>query len=90
MEDAAGTSISEELGYFLRGEEPYRSLWKTPVDGGGKTIQVLDSVYAANYAVMKDGIYFVAKSREASFAIHFFNFSSAKMSQIATIPKTAQ
>ena len=76
--------------YFLRGDEPYRSLWKAPVDGGGKTIQVLDSVYAANYSVMKEGIYFVAKSREASFAIHFLNFSSAKVSQLATIPKTAQ
>jgi len=47
---------------LLRGEEPYRSLWKTPVDGGGNTIQVLDSVYAAHDAVVKDGIYFVANA----------------------------
>ena len=26
---------------FLGGVEPYRSLWKTPVEGGGKAIQVL-------------------------------------------------
>jgi len=74
--------------YFLRGEGSYRSLWKTPVDGGVKTIQVLDSVYAANYAVVKDGIYFIAQSSEGRFAVHFLNFSSGKTSQLATIPKT--
>ena len=38
-------------------------------DAGGKTIQVLDSVYAANYAVVKDGIYFIAQCREGRFAV---------------------
>jgi dipeptidyl aminopeptidase/acylaminoacyl peptidase len=61
-----------------------------PVDAGGKTIQVLDSVYAANYAVVKDGIYFIAQSREGRFAVHFLNFSTGKTSQLATIPKTVQ
>ena len=73
--------------YFLRGEGDSQSLWKTPVDGGGKTIQVLDSVYRANYAVVKDGIYFIAQSREGPFAIHFINLSTGKTSQLATIPK---
>ena len=36
---------------------------------------------------MKDGIYFVAKSREGRFAIHFLNFSSGRTSRFATIPK---
>jgi Tol biopolymer transport system component/predicted Ser/Thr protein kinase len=76
--------------YFLRGEGSFQSLWKTPVDGGGKTMQVLDSVYAANYAVVKDGIYFIAQSREGRFAVHFLNFSTGKTSQLATIPKTVQ
>ncbi len=73
--------------YSLRGAEPYRSLWKTPVDGG-KAIQVLDSVYAANYAVVKDGIYFISQPREGRFAIHFLRFASGKTSQLATIPNT--
>ncbi len=74
--------------YFLRGEGDSQSLWKTPVDGGGKTIQVLDSVYRANYAVVNDGIYFIAQTREGGFAVHFLNFSSGKTSQLATVPKT--
>jgi len=90
--NAGGTSPIESAGgrevYFLRGEGVSQSLWKTPVDGGGKTIQVLDSVYAANYAVVKDGIYFIAQSREGRFAVHFLDFSTGKTSQLATIPKT--
>ncbi len=39
---------------------------------------------------MKDGIYFVAQSRERRFAVHFLSFSSGKTSQLATIPKTVQ
>jgi Tol biopolymer transport system component len=73
--------------YFLSGEATSESLWKTPVDGGGQAIQVLDSVYAANYAVVKDGIYFIAQSQEGHFAVDFLNFSSGKTSQLATIPK---
>jgi Tol biopolymer transport system component len=74
--------------YFLRGEGDSQSLWKTPLDGSGKTIQLLDSVYRGNYAVVKDGIYFIAQSREGRFAIHFLNFSTAKATQVAAIPKT--
>jgi eukaryotic-like serine/threonine-protein kinase len=76
--------------YLLRGEGDSQSLWKTPVDGGGRAIQVLDSVYRANYAVAKDGIYFIAQSSEGRVAVHFLNFSSGKTSQLATIPKTTQ
>ena len=76
--------------YFLRGEGASQSLWKTPVDGGGKAIQVLDSVYAHNYEVVKDGIYFIAQSREGRFAVHFLDFSSGKTRQLSTIAKTAQ
>ena len=76
--------------YFLRGEGDSQSLWKAPIDGGGKAIQVLESVYAANYAVVKDGVYFIAQSPGVGFAIRFLHFSSGKTSQLATIPKTLQ
>jgi len=46
-------------------------------------------VYAGNYAVVNGGIYFIAQTREARFAVHFFNSSSGKTRQLATIPKTA-
>jgi eukaryotic-like serine/threonine-protein kinase len=92
--NAVGTSPLESPDgkevYFLKGEGDSQSLWKTPVDGVGKTIQVLDSVYRANYAVAKDGIYFIAQTREARLAVHFLSFSSGRTSQLATVPKTVQ
>ena len=86
-----GTPLESPDGrevYFLKGEGDSQSLWKTSIDGGGKTIQVLDSVYRANYAVVKDGIYFIAQSSGVDFAVHFLSFSSGRTSQLATVPKT--
>ena len=94
VKNAEGTTPLESPDgrevYFLRGEGDSQSLWKTPVDGGGKAIQVLDSVYRGNYAVVKDGIYFIAQPRGASFPVHFLDFSSGHSSQLATITKTVQ
>jgi hypothetical protein len=74
--------------YFLKPEEPVSSLWRISADG--VETQVLDSVYAVNYAVVKDGIYFIPGPRERQFAIDFLSFSSGKTSQLASITKPVQ
>ena len=43
--------------HFFKPEEPVSSLWRISADG--VETQVLDSVYAVNYVVVKDGIYFI-------------------------------
>jgi hypothetical protein len=50
----------------------------------------LESVYAFNYAVVKDGIYFMPAAREGQFSIHFLSFSTGKTSQLASIAKEVQ
>ncbi len=52
--------------------------------------EVLDSVYAFNYAVVKDGIYFIPAARDGRFAIYFLNFSTGRTSQLASIAKQVQ
>jgi hypothetical protein len=71
--------------YFLTPEEPDSRLCRISADG--VETQVLDSVWAVNYAVVKDGIYFIPAPREGRFAIHFLSFSSGKTSQLASITK---
>lgn len=94
VKNGGGTSPIESPDgrevYFLRGEGDSQSLWKTSIDGGGKTIQVLDSVYGGSYAVVKDGIYFIAQSSGVDFAVHFLSFFTGRTSQLATVPKTVQ
>ena len=86
--------------YFLKGGvlDLVSSLWRISSDG--VETRVLDSVYAMNYSVVKDGVYFVLAPRAAfpiwahpsdrpgQFAIHFFSFSSGKTSQLASIAKS--
>jgi eukaryotic-like serine/threonine-protein kinase len=74
--------------YFLKPEEPVSSLWRISADG--VETQVLDSVFAVNYAVVKDGIYFIPASREERFAIDFLSFSKGMRSQLASITKPVQ
>src|ERR1700674_5204223 len=47
-------------------------LWKMAVAGGEET-QVLESVILHNYAIVDDGVYFIAKSTRG-FAIQFLSF----------------
>ena len=82
--------------YFLKGRfefsiSPYEdvsSLWRILPDGTES--QVLDSVFAINYAVVKDGIYFIPAPRDRQFAIHFLSFSSGQTNQLASISKEVQ
>jgi serine/threonine protein kinase/Tol biopolymer transport system component len=53
-------------------------LWRIPVDGGEET-QVLPSVTFLNFAIAKEGIYFIPRADGARrYSIHFFSFSALK------------
>ena len=55
------------------------SLWRVPSEGGEET-QVLESVYARAFAMVKEGIYFIPRPDSAGrTSIQFFNFSTKRI-----------
>jgi eukaryotic-like serine/threonine-protein kinase len=53
-------------------------LWRIPADGGEET-PVLPSVTFLNFAIAKEGIYFIPRAdAEGRYSIHFFSFSALK------------
>jgi Tol biopolymer transport system component len=70
---------------YFAGEGENSSLWKMPT-GGGEETEVLPSLSNWNFAVMEDGVYFVAGTGHA-FAIEFLNFSTGKTDMIAPVGK---
>jgi len=68
---------------YFTGEGVDSSLWKMPTDGGAET-QVLPSLSNWNFAVMEDGVYFMAGTRHG-FAIEFLSFSTGKRELIAPV-----
>ena len=63
--------------YYLKDD----SLWTVPADGGEER-QVLPSVFANNFVVRKDGIYFIPSPKPA---IWFFSFADRKTSMLAAL-----
>jgi hypothetical protein len=55
-----------------------------PVNGG-KEKRVLESVFAVNYAIAHEGIYFIPSPVQNRYSIQFLSFSSGKASQVASI-----
>jgi Tol biopolymer transport system component len=68
--------------YFKSTSKDMYSLWKAPLPAGKET-QVLESVYAANMALTKRGIYFIPTSEHPS--VRFLNFAIGKVEQIASL-----
>jgi Tol biopolymer transport system component len=71
--------------YYLKDREPFTSLWKVAAEGGEER-QVLESVFAENYAVVPRGIYFMPAG-SGRFTVQFFSFATTKITQIASIEK---
>ena len=69
--------------YFTRDEDSDTGLWKMPA-GGGEGTEVLPSVTCWNFAIMDDGIYYVAKTA-TGFAIKFLKFATGKTDLVAPI-----
>ena len=71
--------------YFTREFALDSSLWKMPA-GGGEEVQVLPSVTYTNFAIMDDGIYYVARTAQG-FAIQFLHFATGKSDIVAPVGK---
>jgi len=68
---------------YFAGENAIASLWRVPVNSGAEE-QVLPSVSAWNFAVVDDGIYFMAKTQQG-FAIEFLAFATGKIALITPV-----
>src|SRR5262249_5626747 len=71
---AASLSPDGRWVYYTRDASLDTSLWRMPV-GGGEESRVLDSVSAFNYAVVEDGVYFIAPSAQG-LAVQFLSFAT--------------
>ena len=61
------------------------SIWKMPVEGGPETLLV-PSLFFLNFALGKQGIYFMTAAGEDSTArLKFYNFGSGSTSTISSI-----
>ena len=53
--------IDQRFLYYLKGREPRYSLWRMSLPGGEET-RVLESVYARNFEVVNDEVYFIPEA----------------------------
>jgi Tol biopolymer transport system component len=76
-------SVDGKLLFFSKVSEP--GLWSVPVEGGTES-QVLPSLYGVdNFAITKEGIYFVRRAQDSEAVISFRNFSSRIIEDLATV-----
>ncbi len=68
--------------YFTRGAN--HSVWRMPVEGGGEedAEQVLKSLHEELYDVVEDGVYFVPRSKEDDYSLHFLRFATGAVEPI--------
>jgi Tol biopolymer transport system component len=63
-------------------------LRRMPVEGGEETL-VLPSVTFLNFALVREGIYFISRAdAEGHYAIHFFSFASGRSREILSLGNT--
>jgi len=80
-------SLDGKVLYYLKGRQPRDSLWRVTL-ADGEERQVIESVYAQNFEVVNDGIYFIPQAdQQGRYAIHFLNSASGKTQPIAPISK---
>jgi Tol biopolymer transport system component len=80
--------------YYLSRDEWLAPLLRSPTTGG-EASQVLPAVFSLNFALVKDGVYFIGEPNmhEPSmdlfyaipFAVHFLNFSTGRLSTVAKL-----
>jgi Tol biopolymer transport system component len=76
-------SIDGKFVYYVTGGR----LWKVSVQGGEES-EVLQSIWASNYVIGHEGIYFMTMPDLAhnKNSIQFFSFESGKAAAVAAIP----
>ncbi|HSB12908.1 MAG TPA: hypothetical protein VLE22_00530, partial [Bryobacteraceae bacterium] len=72
--------------YYMKTDDEDSALWRVPAEGGEET-QVLESVSCTNFAVVEQGIYFIARMSEP--VVQFFEFATKKVVTIARLQRTA-
>jgi len=65
-------------------------IWTVPVNGGNE-VPVLQSVagYWANWAVARDGIYYIEPETKKGAAIEYYNFTTRRITEVAPLGKVA-
>ena len=77
-------SLDGKFVYFMKSYDD-RHIWKTPV-GAGDESEVLGPIFARDYDVVKDGIYFIpALDSSKSQSICFFSFATGEVKSIASV-----
>jgi Tol biopolymer transport system component/tRNA A-37 threonylcarbamoyl transferase component Bud32 len=79
-------SPGSELLYYTKGRGR-GGIWQMPVAGGEErqVPELLDAGYWRYWAVLDDGIYFVAPVATARPAIKFFNFATRRVMQLGVL-----
>ena len=73
--------------FYIRGQGSVASLWKVPSAGGPET-QIANSLYRFNFAVTKDGVYYMTAPRPlAKSIIRFIDFAHNTTKDVATLDK---
>ena len=91
--------------YYLKDESvpsfQHSQLWRMPIDGGEEDL-VLERVYARNFSVTENGVYFMERPEESEsgvrsastgrngFTIRYLNLASRKIRTLATLPSEAE
>ena len=82
-------SVDGKFLYYLKDTTGhyFSSFWRMPLDGGEET-KVLDTVYGNDYALARNGIYFIPQPNP-NWSIDFFSYETGKAKQFAALPKRA-
>jgi dipeptidyl aminopeptidase/acylaminoacyl peptidase len=76
-------SLDANCLYYTKGT--FSGLWRIPTEGGEES-EVLPSVYARNFVVVKDGIYFIPEAdQDGRFFLQHLDFASGEVKTIAPI-----
>jgi len=81
---------AEDGKYLYYGKQKDPGIWKVPVDGGDEVpVLELSKVegFWCNWAVAKEGIYFINPEPKTGAEIQFFNFATRKIRTVASLGK---
>ncbi len=82
---AASGSPDGKWLYYTKNESSDAGLWRMPV-AGGEEAQVIEAVTLHNYAVVNDGVYFIANSAQG-LALQFLSNATSTTRVVAPVRK---
>lgn len=72
--------------YYAKSSGGMGSIWRISVEGGEET-RVLDQASQGNWALLKQGIYFVTPEPKSGPVIQFFSFATRQATPVAVLEK---